>query len=127
MRIGIVLRAKDLIKESGESIMKRILSNNHGIEINKIKEIDYTWVIDDFLDEHLFWDRHNNNVLYDSDIFIVGDIIFDNLNSYKGSYDDNKYGARYDECIIDQIENCLYRSNYIDDIDKDIIMFMEVE
>lgn len=126
MRIGIVLRAKDLIKESGENIIKKVLSGNHGIEINKIKEIDYTWVIDDFLDEHLFWDRHNNNVLYDSDIFVVGDIIFDKLNDYKGSYDD-KYGARYDECIIDQIENCLYRSNYIDDIDKDIIMFMEVE
>ena len=53
MRIGIVLRAKDLIKESVESIIKKALSI-HGIEISKIKEIDYTWVIDDFLDEHLF-------------------------------------------------------------------------
>lgn len=125
MRIGIVLRAKDLIKESVESIIKKALSI-HGIEISKIKEIDYTWVIDDFLDEHLFWDRHNNNVLYDSDIFVVGDIIFDNLNSYKGSYDD-KYGARYDRYVIDKIEDHLYRSSYIDNIDTDIVMFMEVE
>ena len=114
MRIGIVLRAKDLIKESGESIIKKVLSDNHDIEINKIKEIDYTWVIDDFL------------VLYDSDIFVVGDIIFDKLNDYKGIYDD-KYGARYDRRIIDQIEDCLCRSSYIDDIATDIIMFMEVE
>lgn len=126
MRIGIVLRAKDLIKESGESIIKRVLFDNHGIEINKIKEIDYTWVIDDFLDEHLFWDRYNNNVLYDSDIFVVGDIIFDKLNDYKNSYD-NKYGVRYDIRIIDKIEDCLYKSSYIDNIDTDIVMFMEVE
>lgn len=120
MRIGIVLRAKDLIKESGESMIRRVLSNNHGIEINKIKEIDYTWVIEDFLDGHLFRDRYNKNVLYDSDMFVVGDIIFDKLNDYD-------YKSSCYECIIDKIENCLYRSDYIDDIGTDIVMFMEVE